>query len=90
MELLRTQNLKKKKKKKQIKITKTTTLIRSRSKEKLPKDGSIKEGSPNKVIKNKEINFKIFQDGENSSFDENSSSKKSQITNIRTKKNIKI
>ena len=77
------------KEEKQIKITKTTTLIRSRSKEKLPKDGSIKKGSPSKVIKNKEINFKIFQDGENSSFDENSSTKKSQITNIRTKKNIK-
>ena len=77
------------KEEKQIKITKTTTLIRSRSKERLQKDGSIKNGSPNKVIKNKEINFKIFQDGSNSSFDENSSTKKNEITNIRTKKNIK-
>jgi len=80
---------------KQIKITKTTTLIRSRSKERPPRNDNSEESSPiykDKVVKNKEINFKIFEDGDDSSNynDENSSSKKKrEITNIRTQKNIK-
>ena len=80
---------------KQIKITKTTTLIRSRSKERPPKKENSQESSPfnnDKAVKKKEINFKIFEDGDDSSNynEENSSSnKKKEITNIRTKKNIR-
>ena len=77
---------------KQLKITKTTTLIRSRSKERPPRNGNSQESNKDKVVKNKEINFKIFEDGDDSSIynEENSSSnKKKEITNIRTKKNIK-
>ena len=80
---------------KQIKITKTTTLIRSRSKDKPSKNEATKDSSSskkNKVIKNKEINFKIIEDGDNSSNynDENSSSnKKKEVNNIRIKKNVK-
>ena len=79
---------------KQLKVTKTTTLIRSRSKEKPPRNENSQESSPfnkDKIVKNKEINFKIFEDGDDSSNynDENSTSnKKKEITNIRTKKNI--
>jgi len=77
---------------KQLKITKTTTLIRSRSKERPPRNGNSQESNKDKVVKNKEINFKIFEDGDDSSIynEENSSSnKKKEITNIRTKKNIR-
>jgi len=80
---------------KQIKITKTTTLIRSRSKDRPPRNETSHESSQNnkdKVVKKKEINFKIFQDGDESSYynDENSSSnKKKEVNNIRTKNNIR-
>ena len=79
---------------KQLKITKTTTLIRSRSKDRPPRSDTSQESSPfnkEKVVKNKEINFKIFEDGNDSSNynEENSSFRnKREITNIRTKNNI--
>ena len=87
---------------KQIKITKRTTLIRSRSKDK-PKERKISQDtfdsniSKDKIIKNKEINFKIFKnEGENSSNhnEENSSisiieKRQKEINNIQKINKIK-
>ena len=87
---------------KQIKIIKRTTLIRSKSKDK-PKERKISQDiydsniSKEKIIKNNEINFKVFKnEGENSSnYNEENSSismnakRQKEINNIKKINKIK-